>query len=91
MRATGAGSAVAVLTDWDFFFLGALSKLGALLRYGFSFNYSDNVLHSCNERYVSLHVSFYLNFPSQDLTCCQCHQEQAPSWESKHKTSQILS
>lgn len=29
MRARGAGSAVAVLTDWDFFFLGALSKLGA--------------------------------------------------------------
>ncbi|KAJ7507769.1 mitochondrial carrier domain-containing protein [Mycena galericulata] len=28
-RATGAATAVAVLTDWDFFFLGALSKLVA--------------------------------------------------------------
>lgn len=29
MRAGGAGGAVAVLSDWDFFFLGALSKLVA--------------------------------------------------------------
>jgi len=31
LKARAAGSAVAVLTDWDFFFLGALSKLGAFL------------------------------------------------------------
>jgi adenine nucleotide transporter 17 len=30
MRANGQGSAVAVLGDWDFFLLGALSKLGKL-------------------------------------------------------------
>ncbi|KAJ6599092.1 mitochondrial carrier domain-containing protein [Mycena vulgaris] len=29
LRATGVATAVAVLTDWDFFFLGALSKLVA--------------------------------------------------------------
>lgn len=28
LRATGLRTAVAVLSDWDFFFLGALSKLG---------------------------------------------------------------
>jgi len=28
LRAAGAATAVAVLSDWDFFFLGALSKLG---------------------------------------------------------------
>lgn len=28
MRAAGLATAVAVLSDWDFFFLGALSKLG---------------------------------------------------------------
>ena len=28
LRAAGAASAVAALTDWDYFFLGALSKLG---------------------------------------------------------------
>jgi adenine nucleotide transporter 17 len=28
LRAGGFGSAVAVLSDWDFFVLGALSKLG---------------------------------------------------------------
>lgn len=27
MRAAGLATAVAVLSDWDFFFLGALSKL----------------------------------------------------------------
>jgi hypothetical protein len=42
MRAGGAGGAVAVLSDWDFFFLGALSKLGALLRYGSSFYCPNN-------------------------------------------------
>jgi solute carrier family 25 (peroxisomal adenine nucleotide transporter), member 17 len=30
LRAAGATAAVAVLTDWDFFLLGALSKLGQL-------------------------------------------------------------
>jgi len=28
LRATGLGSTVAVLSDWDFFILGAMSKLG---------------------------------------------------------------
>lgn len=28
LRAAGLATAVAVLSDWDFFFLGALSKLG---------------------------------------------------------------
>jgi adenine nucleotide transporter 17 len=28
LRAAGVTTAVAVLTDWDFFLLGALSKLG---------------------------------------------------------------
>jgi solute carrier family 25 (peroxisomal adenine nucleotide transporter), member 17 len=31
LRAAGAVAAVAVLSDWDFFFLGAISKLGQLL------------------------------------------------------------
>lgn len=31
LRAAGAAAAVAVLSDWDFFLLGALSKLGKIL------------------------------------------------------------
>ena len=30
LRAAGAVSAAAILSDWDFFFLGALSKLGTI-------------------------------------------------------------
>jgi solute carrier family 25 (peroxisomal adenine nucleotide transporter), member 17 len=30
LRAAGAATAVAILSDWDFFFLGALSKLGTI-------------------------------------------------------------
>lgn len=30
LRAAGAATAVAILSDWDFFFLGAVSKLGTL-------------------------------------------------------------
>jgi adenine nucleotide transporter 17 len=30
LRAAGAATAVAILSDWDFFFLGALSKLGMI-------------------------------------------------------------
>jgi len=37
MRVGSSGSAVAVLSDWDFFVLGALSKLGALSGYRYSF------------------------------------------------------
>lgn len=32
LRAAGLVTAVAVLSDWDFFFLGALSKLGMYIR-----------------------------------------------------------
>jgi adenine nucleotide transporter 17 len=30
LRAAGAATAVTILSDWDFFFLGAVSKLGTL-------------------------------------------------------------
>jgi solute carrier family 25 (peroxisomal adenine nucleotide transporter), member 17 len=30
MRAAGVATAAAILSDWDFFFLGALSKLGTI-------------------------------------------------------------
>jgi adenine nucleotide transporter 17 len=33
LRAAGAVTAAAILSDWDFFFLGALSKLGMIHPY----------------------------------------------------------
>ena len=33
LRAAGAVTAAAILSDWDFFFLGALSKLGTIPPY----------------------------------------------------------
>jgi adenine nucleotide transporter 17 len=33
LRASGLATAIAVLSDWDFFFLGALSKLGMTIKH----------------------------------------------------------
>jgi adenine nucleotide transporter 17 len=56
MRAAGLATAVAVLSDWDFFFLGALSKLGMMtttLSYQFlMFLCSGNCFD------IPIHVSF---------------------------------
>jgi solute carrier family 25 (peroxisomal adenine nucleotide transporter), member 17 len=81
LKAAGVAAAAAALTDWDFFFLGAISKLGSTgdlfcIQYLIGFS-------SCNVGDVSLHVSALLAFnilssADQHLQCCQ---ESPASWE----------
>ena len=55
--AGGAASAVAVLSDWDFFFLGALSKLGTDIIHRISITLMNSpFLSSCNRDDLPLHV-----------------------------------
>lgn len=59
LRATGAAAtAMAVLTDWDFFLLGAVSKLGTLMLCYGKIKIIDSAyrFHSCNECHISLYV-----------------------------------
>ena len=54
--AGAAATAVAVLTDWDFFLLGAVSKLGTLMLCNGKTIDSDCRFQSCNGCHISLHV-----------------------------------
>ena len=61
--AGGAAAAVAVLSDWDFFFLGALSKLGMMSCFPPLVDTSAKPCpsFSCYQRYLPLHVSAAVN------------------------------
>jgi hypothetical protein len=55
LRAKGA---VAILSDWDFFFLGALSKLGTIPQNLILLSLN---ITSCHKFNLSLHVSFMVD------------------------------
>jgi len=58
LRAAGAVTAVAILSDWDFFLLGALSKLGTIF---VIFHFAADKHHSSRHKFnLSIHVSLGL-------------------------------
>jgi hypothetical protein len=59
LQAAGLATAVAVLSDWDFFFLGALSKLGMSMPSSFTVLYAD-ALRSRDVLDLSLYVCPFL-------------------------------